>query len=736
MALTRALAVSVLLVWGGEVCGQTATVTGRVIDEHGVGFPFASVVVQGTFAGTVTEEDGTFSFEASALGTATIEATMVGFEPATARVTLAAGDTVTVELALLETILSLGSLEVSASAYTTADGTEATLSALDVVMTPGASADVFRAVQTFAGVTQVNEGSGLYVRGGDATETRMLLDLAPLHHPYKYESPTTVVSGTIPPFLLKGTSFAAGGFSAKYGNALSAVLDMRTQDRPQASNYYVNAGLGAVSLGVDVPVPGDRFGVRISGNRSLSGLMFRVNGESADFEEIPTSLDGNVSLSYAYAPDATVKLFSYAATDRLGVRTDDPTFTGIYRGEQANRFHTLYWTDILGDWQAEASASYGRQSSRQTFGALDLTPSDETYAIRVDAERAPVGGIEWAVGAETQRIWEGVTGTIPTSEETGPDAPSATINFEESTVLAGAYAEATARPLRRLAVRAGARVDAHTLSGTAVVDPRLAARYALADGLDLRAAWGIYHQYVSPEIYSTNATLDLAPQRAQHFIVGLEHERDHLHLRAEGYVKPYDRLLIADETGAVVDDGDGWARGLDLFVKYGAFLQTRVHGHASYSFVQARRLQVRSLGETSAIESGPAPFDVTHNLTVVGKVQLVGGLSAGTTVRYATGQPYTPVVGAVLDESGTYYHPIQGAVGSERLPAFARVDAQLIYYLPFGQNNVVFYGSVGNLFDRDNAFGIEYSPDYSEATIQKTEFHRFFYLGVTVNIAG
>ena len=550
-----------LLACAAPAVAQTAAVTGRVLDERGAPFPYATVQVEGTLAGAVSEEDGRFAFDVDPIGEAWLVASMVGYEPSRVRVDLVGGDTVAADLVLYETILSLGNLEVSASAYTTAEGTNPTLSALDVVMTPGASADVFRAVQTFAGVTQANEGAGLFVRGGDEAETLTILDLAPLRYPYKYESPTTVVSGTIPPFLLKGTSFSAGGFSARYGNALSAVLDMRTRDRPETRSYYLNAGLGAVSAGVDLPIAGDRLGVRLSGNRSLSGLMFRINGESADFEQVPTSLDGNVSVSYVYAPGAVVKAFTYAATDELGVRTTSPSFSGVFQGEQTNRLHTVYWTDVLGPWKTEASASYTRRTARQRFGALDLRPEDASYALRVDAERTWARGVEWAVGAEVQRIGQSITGTIPTSNVLGPEGPSVVLDESLATTLVGTYLEGTARPLRRLAVRAGLRVDAHTLSGTSVVDPRVAARYALADGLDLRAAWGIYHQYATPETYSTGGTLDLAPQRAQHFILGLEHQRELLHVRAEGYWKPYGDLVLEDADGGGLERRRGPGSG-------------------------------------------------------------------------------------------------------------------------------------------------------------------------------
>ena len=46
-------------------------------------------------------------------------------------------------------------------------------------------------------------------------------------------------------------------------------------------------------------------------------------------------------------------------------------------------------------------------------------------------------------------------------------------------------------------------------------------------------------------------------------------------------------------------------------------------------------------------EEAPSPFDITHNLTLVTKMQIVRTLSGGLTLRYATGRPITPIVDAV-----------------------------------------------------------------------------------------
>ena len=261
-----------------------AVVQGEVVDAEGEPVPFANVQIAGTTDGAATGRDGRFRFATRHLEKHQLVATFIGYEPARRSLHLSAGDTTVVRLVLRPILIELGETAVTASTWSTGEKEDITLSPLDVVTTPGAAADIFRAVKTFPGVAMVDDGAGLFVRGGDVSETLILLDQATIVHPYRHESPTGGVFGTIPPFMTKGTVFSSGGFPARYGNALSAVLAMESQDRPVQRRSTLNLGLAALSLGVDEPVVPDVVGARLSGNLSLTDLLFRVNGQGGAFE--------------------------------------------------------------------------------------------------------------------------------------------------------------------------------------------------------------------------------------------------------------------------------------------------------------------------------------------------------------------------------------------------------------------------------------------------------------------
>jgi hypothetical protein len=718
---------------------KPAILTGQVVDEKGKPLPFVNVQIVDTYDGDVSNEAGRFVIVTRKMAEVKVRASLIGYEAAEQPVRLTPGDTARVNLLLRETIITLQEAVVTASAFATGDeGKGLTLRRLEVVTTPGAAADIFLAIKTFPGVAMVDEGSGLFVRGGDVSETITLLDQATVVHPYKYESPTGGVFGTISPFLVSGTFFSSGGFSARYGNALSGILAMESQNLPEASAYTFNLGLAAASAGAQFPLAPGKLGLRFSGNRSFTEAMFRLNGRADEFTTTPRGADANLSLIYQYSPTGRLKFFNYAETNRLGVHVDEPSFDGIYRGDETNQLHNLQWTEVWKSWLFKMSLSLNRYDTQRDLGNLNLDQRDNTYKWRFDAERELSKRLRFTWGSEIERVKNQFRGTVPIKRNVmDPHAEVYHLDENFSAQRWDAYAEVETQLGRRWIGSAGARLDHHNLAHESTIDPRLSLRYDFSKQTNVRFSWGVYHQF--PQAYLFNpesGNPSLSSQRAQHFILGLEHQRQHTQVRLEAYYKPYQHLVIRDEQRNYTNRGDGSAGGIDFFVKYGAFLLTRFNGWLAYSYLHSWRLQPRDLGDRYLYERAPSPYDITHNLTLVGKMRIIQFLSAGLTYRYATGRPVTPINGATRNEQFDFYEPIEGPVNSERLPSFQRLDGSLSYYLPFGNgHSATFYLAVSNLLNRANVVDYEYSADYSSRQPRTTNYRRFIYFGVTTTLA-
>ncbi|HEY7396345.1 MAG TPA: carboxypeptidase regulatory-like domain-containing protein, partial [Gemmatimonadaceae bacterium] len=228
------LALAALALIALRLSGQTSnpelqTLRGLLKTTSGAPVPGANIFLLESLDAALSDADGRFVIRTMAKGTVTLVARKIGFAPANAIVPADTTGVIAITLFVQSAVLE--PIKVQAGAYTAGSERGSTLTALEVVTTPGATADVARAMQTLPGVQNVDEGTGLFVRGGDVSETKVLLNNAVMLSPYNYETPTGNYTVSVNPFLLDGIFFSSGGFGARYGNILSGVADLRTAGR-------------------------------------------------------------------------------------------------------------------------------------------------------------------------------------------------------------------------------------------------------------------------------------------------------------------------------------------------------------------------------------------------------------------------------------------------------------------------------------------------------------------------
>ncbi|MCK4257306.1 carboxypeptidase-like regulatory domain-containing protein, partial [candidate division WOR-3 bacterium] len=237
MAMNRILIIGILIsifcsVLSGSNSDAKTIIRGIVLDMEGNTLFGANVYIKGRYEGAMSDENGKFFFETDYEGECILIATYVGYKVYENPIHISKNRTLELKVTLRKDVVEMKGIVVTASSFTSGEEEGVTLTPLEIVTTSGAAADVCWAIKTFPGVSQVDEGAGLFVRGGEVIETKFILDGAEISHPYRYESPTGGFFGTFSPFLLKGTYFSSGGFSSEYGDALSSVLAMQSLGMP------------------------------------------------------------------------------------------------------------------------------------------------------------------------------------------------------------------------------------------------------------------------------------------------------------------------------------------------------------------------------------------------------------------------------------------------------------------------------------------------------------------------
>lgn len=719
---------ALLLVAGLSVTGEAraqsaegSSIRGQVQLPNGNAAPPTTVYLLDTQEQTTSDSLGRFVLRTMHRGVATLVARRVGFVPATIDVVVPSDSTLRLTLVPMPPSLTTMNV-VAAGEYTLGSGRTASLTPLEIAQTPGAAANVAKALQTLPGPQNVDEGSGLFVRGGDVTETRVLLDDAWLLSPARFDNPVGHVTATVNPFLLDRTIFSAGGFGAEYGNALSGIVRMETAGRPLNTSGTATVSIGGAGLAAAL-APHARIGVRANANvRSLSPLI-AVFGESQPYAPAPEGGDVSGTLEWRSGKAGRIRIFALRDQSRFGVRNAGVQSGASYATTTDQQMFVLSWRDSSTAWRPALTLARSSVDRSESIETLHLgTRLGVTHAVAALGWQ-PDGRLGVRLGGDLERLDAQYTGA--SSEGTVDGQNSSARSLFEATSTSdrvGAFAEAILRATSALRIVSGVRTDRATITATRTVDPRLSVVWQRGT-LGLTAALGVLHQVAEPTFNRpTESGARFAPMRVRESIVGAQWGGDSAGIRLELYDKAYDNLWQFTRNYGVAGNGRGHARGADLYVR--ARLNATTRSRVAWSVVRSRR------DDPETGLDAPAIGDVRHSVSWITE-RVFGRLTVSTALRHATGRPFTDIVGT--ERSTAVELPVYGAPNGARLPAYWRSDISASWYRPIGGGRaMVLWGDLSNLFNRGNVMRYRWSADYRERVPVLAPFNRALYAGATL----
>lgn len=712
----------VLLLLVGQsssLAAQADTLAGTVHDPDGRPIAEAALQVEGTLDGGMTDAQGRFRFEVTSPDTLRVSVRAIGFRPLA--VVLVRPWPLPLRLQLDPLPTQLEELNAAAGSWKVGDEAGAVLTPLEVLRTPGATADVARAVQTLPGVQGVDEGTGLFVRGGDVTETRVLVNGALLLSPFRVQVPTGNVTSTVSPLLLDKVEFLAGGFGARYGNAASGVVALTTEGRPLAATTTLAASIGGAGLAFARPI-GQEAGVRLSANYSDLRPLLAVWGEAQPFRPAPRGVDLSIGGHWSPRGAGEFTLFATGEVGRFGVGTPDGSVQTDYGNRSRGGLAALAWRHAPGPWTFSSTLGATHTGQDEAFGeafALEsrVTAWHLTQSVEWRGQRTVLRG-----GTELEAQRSRFVGALPSRQLSRPDDRTVVWRARPAFTRTGVFAEAGWQPVPALEVVAGARTDGTTLGPARTIDPRVRVAAVLGP-LTLTGAWGIYRQVPDAALLAALPASTALPAllQSRHTVLGVQLGEGERLLRVEAYRKRYDQLLQLTPANSAMPGGRGRSQGVDLFAK--TAVPGRINVRASLSLLDAER----TVAGTDSL--APAPFDVPVTLILVADRQ-VGRVNVATAWRTATGRPETPVLGGRFDPAEQRIVPQLGAPFSERLPTFSRVDLSASWFRPRrGAGSLVLYVAVSNLLDRTNVIRWRYSADFTTRTPVRGPFNLSAFAG-------
>ena len=685
--------------------------SGQVTDNRKMPLAGANIFIQNSYEGTSSDSLGNFSFKTDLKGLQQLSVTFIGYKPFSRKLDLDSAQTISLQIVLHPSEDQMDEVVINAGAFEASDKKKAVILRLfDIATTPSAQGDIFGALGTLPGVQKVGEDGRVFVRGGESYETKTFMDGMLVSSPYMSKMPDLPTRGRFSPMLFSGTLFSTGAYSAEYGQALSSIVDMKTnsietEDKSSISIMTVGAMASTTKCW-------DQSSLSLSGSYVTSALSNMINKQQVDWIKSPVGVDGTLMFRQKVSKTGLFKVFGTFNNSKSGILYPN-TQTGVNQNILLNNsnlyLNNSYNSQLGKKWMLKSGLAFN-------FDQQDIDLDKDQVLTNQKMVQAKLGfsyflneKTELKIGGDLvhfdyeQKIQMGGAFKLPFTNDQ----------------LSG-FAETEYTPSRKFAVRLGARLENSSRLKETSLAPRLSAAYKTGNRSQVSLAGGLFDQ--NPENDYLKFAPRLKPEKSQHAVMTWQYQTDLRTFRVEGYLKKYTNLVKFTQPMATnpldySNTGSGHAEGIDIFWRDKQTIGLTDYW-ISYSWINASR-------DYKDFPKAAIPTFVSeHNLSVVFKRFLEPLRTyASMTYSFASSRPF--------------HDPnLQGFMNS-KTQSYNDISLSLTYLMELFGKTSVLHLMVNNLAGFDNVYGYNFSntPDSSgkfESTPIKSPFKRQIILLVSI----
>ncbi|HPI37945.1 MAG TPA: TonB-dependent receptor [Ignavibacteriaceae bacterium] len=707
---------------------QSGLIMGKVTDATTKQpIPGVNVFLLGTTFGAATDDKGEYSIRNIPVGSYQLRASAIGYDPTVKTdVIINAARPAMIDFQLKESIIELGSVEVTADYFTkvpTEVNSIKTFNYEEIRRAPGGFEDVVRALSVLPGVAQAEAGrNDLVVRGGAPSENLFIVDGFPVQNINHFGSqgasggPLSYVNLD----FVRETSFSTGGFSALYGDKLSSVLTIDLRDG-RKDKFGGKATISATQFGLNAEGPlSDKSNFLFSARRSYLDFIFKAAG----FGFVPEYYDLLTKINYNFDNNNSLSFLLIGAFDNVKFFND--TEEKRYKNSRALASdQTQYITGLSfrhlfnkGFYTISLSRNYIDYDTVQRDSLLNPVfmnvSKEEENTLRGDLVYKISPKAEVNVGASIKLIQFEASVKLPFFITTFGETLNVTaLNSGENFWKSDAYFQYSGFYFNRLRMNLGIRTDYfNAISQKYSFSPRLSLAYLLTDITTLNFSTGIYHQSPSYIWLISDATnRELKKIRVDQYILGIDHRlRNDVNLRVESYYKDYKNYpasitrpyIVLANTGAgytgaednfasfglepLVSEGKGFSRGVELSVQKKS---SRISHYGLFSLTYNETFFTPLDGIKR-----PGAYEQKWILNLSVGYIFNEKWEASFKFRYATGKPYTPFNPDGTQSLANYF--------SKRLPELHSLDVRVDRRWNFDGWTLITYIDIQNVYNRDN----------------------------------
>jgi len=678
------------------------TISGNIKNNKSKPLIGVNVQINESYDGVSTDANGNFNFVTSEKGKQKLMFFFDGYK-SDSLILNCLGGKLTFSITMRQDVNSLDAVEISVGSFEASDSKKAVvLKSLDIATTAGSQADIFAALQTLPGVQVGGNENGLFVRGGEAAETNTYFDGMLVKNPFGAQLPDQAARGRFSPFMFKGTTFSAGGYSAQFGQALSSALILDSKDLIDST--VTDVSFMTVGLGISRTQRFAKSSITLGANYYNLNPIFSIIPQNADWINKPQTGDASVFYKIRTSGTGMLKIYSDYTQSKVSLNTEnlnDLKRPILFSNKNKNTYNNItYQSFISNEWKINAGVSYNLTTDDGVTDSNNYFRDDDLLQARVMFTNFFGKNSLFKTGAEYFR-----------SGRTEGFNKLSRKYYDE---LNSGFFEADLFFTPNLVARLGTRSEYSSYLGELNLAPRTSLTYRTGKNSQISAAWGRFFQ--NPQEDYLVQTKNLTYEKADHSILNYQIINNSQTFRVELYHKQYSALTTFNSQNIFSNSGSGFSRGIDFFWRDKKTFKG-VDYWISYSYLDTKR-KFRDF-PISAVPQ----FAAKHTTSLVYKKYFYKIKSYITgTYSFATGR--------------TYVNPNTINYLNDKTPVYHNLSLSCSYLTKIFKQSSVIFTSVSNIPGFRQVFGYNFSDDGSRRREINPPATRQIFVGVFISIGG
>ena len=737
------------LLFTSFLLGQNiGSLNGRILDiQSQQPLPGATVLLEGTGIGVVTDDEGYFIINDIPSQSYNIVASFLGYQNETLyNVIVKSVGNRPILFELEEVTEALDEVVIVRSPFRTSRDTPLStqsFSAVEIETYPGGNNDITKVVQSMPGISPSIGGfrNDIIIRGGAPNETVYYLDgieIPNINH-FSTQGSAGGPVGMINVSFVRDVTLSSSAFGAEYDNPLSGVLAFE-QREGDPNKFGGNFRFGASEAGLTLEGPlfrkdKDRpanttflFSVR----RSYLQFLFELIGlpirpDYWDYQwKIKHEIDAYNSLTFIGI--GAIDDFSVKASDEFDAE-QQATLDQVPIIDQRSTTVGLSWKRNYKNGKGFMTTALSSNRLENVFSRYEDNTTRTGTIFQNDS-------FEWETKLRYQTTfytdqwkWSSGFNFQQSSYQNNTIFNYFAYNTSIDFAKYGLFVKGSRKLLNdRLDLTLGLRTDADSFStGSNLIDnlsPRIAFSYALTENQQwkLNATAGRYFKIPTYTMLgfqnerSLFVNQDASYVRSDHFVAGLEYNfTPSSRFTLEAFLKNYsnypvsvvDGVSLANKGGGfevlgneeIVSNGTGQSSGLEFLFQQK--LSNNFYGVFAYTYF---------FSEFTGLDlvSRPSVWDSRHLISFTGGYKLKRNWEVSARWRFAGKNPYVPTD---LDASLEAYPEIildYDRLGEVKLNAFNLADIRIDKKWNFKDLSFNFFFEIQNFLGQPNPVPEEY----------------------------